>query len=156
MGRKRIAFLVLTSLFLIGIALAFNLTEAIIINSHDRQEGRIDGDWLIIENTNSSIEGYISQQAQKGKLDLYYEGHNILDDYLWIDADLVIDTVWDGEYGTHFSGTAETFIIQDGKGYPFEIYDGTFVGFYNNESKQIYVNLNSSKIDMSWVTFINQ
>jgi len=145
----------LIGLLLISPVLAFNLIESIPISSTDRQEARVDGYWLIVEETNSYIDGYISPQSEQGQLKMFYEGHSGFGHYLWIKADNKIDTVWEGTYGTHFASKTGYFVIHDSDGVTREVTGVTFDGFYNEDSQQVYVHFNSDEFDMSWVTFIN-
>lgn len=152
--KQKIISALFLSLFLVGTCIAFDLIETIPLRSTDRQEARINNHWLIIEETNSWLNGFITPENDYGVINISYEGHNYLDEYLSVDTEIKIEEIWDGSYGYHFSGNAENlYYYEDGE---WEvIHEVAVSGFYNPQSKQIYVSFNSQEIGMTWVTFIN-
>jgi len=52
------------------------------LESTDRQEGRIENNWLIVEETNSHLDGYVKyytlQDTATGYINVYYYGHDLI------------------------------------------------------------------------------
>jgi len=129
----------------------FNLTEAIPLRSTDRQEARIDNNWLMIDwDGNSEMSGYFSPQANKGSMDVFYEGRDYLNNTHNVTSDIKLNNIWWGTYGWHYSGWSNIYL--DGKLY----YNTEIGGFYFPTNDQIYITYTHADFGMTWVTFINE
>ena len=136
---------------------SFDLVEGVRLHSSDRQEARVDDHWLVVEDTDSVLNGFLSKPFVSGFLDVFYEGHNLGGDYFSVDAYVDVLDVYDGSYGWHFTGNVEELVMgrPDKTGYDV-FYDVAVSGFYNPMSKQIYTSFVHSNFGMTWVTFMNQ
>lgn len=135
--------------------ISFNLVECVPLYSADRQEARIDNQWLIVEETNSVLQGYLVKPYKPCYIDIFYEGHNIATKYYSIDAFVRVTDVYDGLYGWHFTGNAKELKMNSPSGEDI-FKDVSVTGFYNPLSGQIYTRFIHDDFGMTWVTFINQ
>jgi len=151
-----LALFILCLLALAGFGQAFNLVESIPLRADERQEARIDGQWLLANTGNGTLVGYIVlPEKDGGKIEVFYSGDDYFDGYHYVNTELEIDNVYAGPYGWHFTGIAPVFGVKLSNGTESVLSDVGVVGFYNSTTEQIYLSFQHKELGMTWVTFFN-
>lgn len=138
---------------------AFELVEGIPLHSNAREEARINANWLVLESTKSTLSGFLAHypgnNSGRGRMDVFFEGHDYLGHYHSLEGNATITDVWNATCYPlqvdcyHYNGTS-LVEIDDG------MYMTAFSGFYNPQSKQIYVHYDHENLGVTWANFVNQ
>lgn len=154
---KKLITLGLMAICLMYSVSGFNLTESVSLYSTNRMEARIQDFWLTSSNMNSHLMGFLSVPHEFGYFNLYYEGNDLLNNHRSLYSYVEVTNTYIGQYGWHFDGICPyTVITENGRPY---YYMALWVdGFYNPESRQIYLSWGETKTPLgsTWVSFSNQ
>lgn len=162
--KKKLFYFSIFGVFLLTLVsisvMAFDLVEGIPLHSRDRQEARIDDNWLLIEETNSRLDGFLyhypGNNTGGGSLSVFYEGHNLLGEYHYSKSVIEMSNVWVAQCYPlpvdcyHFEGLTNADIDL------LTYKDAVVSGFFNPYSKQIYVRYVHDDLGMTWVTFMRE
>lgn len=157
---KKALIIIACGLLLLPSAFAFELVEAVPLHSTERQEARILSYWLVGEPTHSTLDGYIYHyplnNSGGGKMEVFYEGHDVLGKYWSLRAKTLFDNAYVstcpmiGGNCYYFQGSSEEVYLPE-----YSIYKVSTYGFYNPQSRQIYTRYNHKELGMTWVNFNN-
>ena len=133
---------------------AFDLIEITPIHSKERWGAKIDGQWLLIDDSQSSIHGYYTTPVGTGCLVTQYNGYNTAHHWMTASAYIKIDSVEKIPGADMFSGIAQLTITIDDK---FSSYDEiTIDGFHNYDSKQLVIYFYHDDLGLTFVSFENE
>lgn len=138
---------------------AFDLVEGMSLYSATREEARIDGSWIVINESQSHLSGFLFyyplNNTGGGFINLYYEGATITGEERNVFGFVDIDNVYNGTYGFHFNGIIRYLPVRVADNMTYYKNVET-AGFYNQNSTQIYVSFSHGDLGMTWVTFMQE
>lgn len=160
--KTQIIAMLLVSMFVLTCVSAYNIKssrEKINLNAVGWQSAVIDGLVLVEQSgTISHLEGsLITDGYGTGKINVYYEGINELEDTQFVKSAIPLKHVYAIEDGYGFEGTAVKFQYIDEHGTLRERPYVEMVGTYNTVSGEIHIEfIHEWHMETTEATFINQ